>query len=627
MADAAHQFGNIFLTDRGAGAQGQLKMHSGGVLWKKAGGERKIELSKADITALLWAKVSRGCQLIVKDKGGHSHKFHGFRDADLETLKAFSSSTLGKEIESRAMSISGHNWGEAQIDGHNLAFNVGGKTAFDVPLGEVSQVATQGKNEVQLEFNQDDTMGANDKDSLVEISFFIPPTSAKYPGDEENPSSKVFLEALQEKVEVGDGGAAGEAVCTFDEVGIITPRGRFDVECHYTCLKLVGQNMDFKIQYSSIVRLFVLPKSNQPHTIVVISLDPPVRRGQTYYPHMLMQFPTEEEIEKMDLDISPESFASKNAQHGDKLQMSYTGQTWDVFVRVLRGLAGAKITRPGQFRNHTGDAHAVRTSLKADDGYLYPLEKCFFYIQKPPTLITYDEVESVEFERQGGGIGTSSFDLAVRLKNDTEHKFRSIAKQEYSNLFNFLSAKKLRIDNIKEQKQGGGALRGMVDDEDIDPHMNRVKAGADDFDDSEDDEDFKADSDASDGDQSSGGSDSEGSDSDGGGSEEDRPKKEKGEKKRKATPTKKDKVAPKKKKAKKDKDAPKNALSAFMFFSQAKRESVKEENPDASFGELGKLLGQAWKAMDDESKKEFNDKAAADKIRYQEERSGVEGHG
>ena len=40
-----------------------------------------------------------------------------------------------------------------------------------------------------------------------------------------------------------------------------------------------------------------------------------------------------------------------------------------------------------------------------------------------------------------------------------------------------------------------------------------------------------------------------------------------------------------------------------MFFSQDWRERIKTENPDAGFGEVGKLLGAKWKEMDDEEKK------------------------
>lgn len=59
---------------------------------------------------------------------------------------------------------------------------------------------------------------------------------------------------------------------------------------------------------------------------------------------------------------------------------------------------------------------------------------------------------------------------------------------------------------------------------------------------------------------------------------------------------------------------PKKALSAYMFFSQAKRKEVKEENPDASFGEIGKMLGAAWKEVSDADKKPFEDQAKADKV-------------
>jgi hypothetical protein len=40
----------------------------------------------------------------------------------------------------------------------------------------------------------------------------------------------------------------------------------------------------------------------------------------------------------------------------------------------------------------------------------------------------------------------------------------------------------------------------------------------------------------------------------------------------------------KKRRAKKDPNAPKRGLSAYMFFSQAHRKVVQEENPEAGFG-------------------------------------------
>jgi len=76
--------------------------------------------------------------------------------------------------------------------------------------------------------------------------------------------------------------------------------------------------------------------------------------------------------------------------------------------------------------------------------------------------------------------------------------------------------------------------------------------------------------------------------------------------------------------SKKDPKAPKRALSAYMFFSQDWRERIKTENPEAGFGEVGKLLGAKWKEMSDEDKKPYIDQAAKDKERADEEKAAYD---
>lgn len=104
------------------------------------------------------------------------------------------------------------------------------------------------------------------------------------------------------------------------------------------------------------------------------------------------------------------------------------GPVYEVFAKTLRGLSGARLTRPGTFRNAAGDGSAVRCSYKADDGYLYPLEKSFFYVHKPPLLMVHEDIESVEFQRQGGGVLASSvktFDLVIKMRNNQVNEHRS----------------------------------------------------------------------------------------------------------------------------------------------------------------------------------------------------------
>jgi len=76
----------------------------------------------------------------------------------------------------------------------------------------------------------------------------------------------------------------------------------------------------------------------------------------------------------------------------------------------------------------------------------------------------------------------------------------------------------------------------------------------------------------------------------------------------------------KKPRGKKDPNAPKRGLSAYMFFANEQRENVREENPGVSFGQVGKILGERWKALSDKQRAPYEAKAAADKKRYEDEK-------
>lgn len=69
-----------------------------------------------------------------------------------------------------------------------------------------------------------------------------------------------------------------------------------------------------------------------------------------------------------------------------------------------------------------------------------------------------------------------------------------------------------------------------------------------------------------------------------------------------------------------DPNAPKRGLSAYMFFANEQRENVREENPGITFGQVGKLLGERWKALNEKQRAPYEAKAAADKKRYEDEK-------
>ncbi len=86
------------------------------------------------------------------------------------------------------------------------------------------------------------------------------------------------------------------------------------------------------------------------------------------------------------------------------------------------------MTLPGNFLGHSGTP-AITCSYKAASGFVYPLERAFIFVYKPPIYIRYDEIRAVEFERSGGS--TRSFDVNVKLANDIAYTFASIEKGEY----------------------------------------------------------------------------------------------------------------------------------------------------------------------------------------------------
>jgi hypothetical protein len=49
-----------------------------------------------------------------------------------------------------------------------------------------------------------------------------------------------------------------------------------------------------------------------------------------------------------------------------------------------------------------------------------------------------------------------------------------------------------------------------------------------------------------------------------------------------------------------------SAPSAYIIFCKENRAEVQKENPDATFGEMGKLLGAKWASMSDEEKEVRN---------------------
>ena len=67
---------------------------------------------------------------------------------------------------------------------------------------------------------------------------------------------------------------------------------------------------------------------------------------------------------------------------------------------------------------------------------------------------------------------------------------------------------------------------------------------------------------------------------------------------------------------------PKNPLSSYMFFVMKYRPTLVAKHPNATFMEIGKLLGEHWNNLSKEDRAPYEKMHADDRIRYDEEMKG-----
>ncbi|XP_075220675.1 structure specific recognition protein [Lycorma delicatula] len=613
------EFSDVTTETKGAMCLGRLKLTEQNIIFKNSRTGKVEQVQSNDIDLANWQKFidSWGIRLFLKN--GSLHRFCGFKESEKEKITKYFKSNYSQDMAEKELSVKGWNWGTAKFNGSVLSFEIGSHPAFEIPLSNVSQCPT-GKNEVTIEFHQNDDAPVG----LLEMRFHIP--SAELAGDLD--PVEAFHKQVMKNASVIS--VSGDAIAIFREIQCLTPRGRYDIKLFQSFFQLHGKTFDYKIPISTVLRLFMLQHKDGRQHFFVVSLDPPIKQGQTRYHFLVFLFGQDDET-SIELPFTEEELKEK---YEGKLEKELQGPTYEVLGKVMKAIVNRKITVPGGFVGHSGFP-AIGCSYKAAAGYLYPLERGFIYIHKPPLHIRFEEISSVNFARSGGS--TRSFDFEVELKNSVVHTFSSIEKEEYAKLYDFITAKKLRVKNRGKMDKPKTSYDDFGDSDqegEPDAYLARVKREAqerDDEDEGEDsdestDEDFnpnQVESDvAEEYDSNPTPTDSD-ADSDeggagggvGGGDDEEKEKKKKKKKERK-TKTISEKPRKRRQKKEKDENRPKRAASAYMLWFNENREKIKSDNPGIAFTDIAKKGGELWKKLEDKS--EWEAKSAKLKAEYDE---------
>uniref|UniRef100_A0A915Q3S6 FACT complex subunit SSRP1 n=1 Tax=Setaria digitata TaxID=48799 RepID=A0A915Q3S6_9BILA len=610
------EYNNIYQEQMGIMHHGRIKLADSQINFKNGKNNRLQTIDSSDIEKIDWMRVGNKPGIRISLSSGIRYRFGGFSEKDFEEIKKFALDRWNIGVDPVDQCIKGWNYGKAEVKGQVLEFEVDEKSCFEIPLSNVSN-CTAGKSEAALEFHQNDDCSV----SLMEMRFHIPTDPD---ADEDVDPVEEFRRAVMQYAGIET--ETDQPVAILQQILCTTPRGRYDIKVYQNYLSLHGKTYDYKIPIRTIMRLFLLPHKDGRHMYFVISLNPPIRQGQTRYHFLVLEFSKDEEVD-LDLGLTTEQLKE---QYKGKLEKRMSGTVFEVVSKIFRVMVDMKITVPGSFVGHSGTP-AVMCAHKQASGFLYPLEKGFVYVHKPPMYIRFEEISCVNFARSD--VSTRSFDFEIEMKGGSLLIFNSVEKEEYNRLFDFVNNKHLRIKNAKRLDKPTYTENLGDSDEELDPYKETLKqearskeaAESDDDTDSEDhdydlEEDLKKRKRSSS--EGSGSEPEEEYDSDAAESSESGS----GDHKRKKSPKPKKKVKVedssksgkgKREKKKKDPNAPKKPQSAYFIWFGENYSNFKKEG--VSVTEAAQRAGKMWKEIDEEIKKKYEERAKEDKERYARE--------
>ncbi|KAI0989986.1 hypothetical protein GJ496_001846 [Pomphorhynchus laevis] len=642
MSSPSLDYPGILIEQCGNFSTGLLRLRQDVIVFKRSDTmvpDQVIET--VDLKSAFWIRRCKGYCLKITIEGTSTENreksfwFDGFQEREEVRLKNFLSQNYNIQLQVMEQCLKGWNWGDVAFQPDSMMFQFERKTNFEIPLRYVTACNTN-KNEAALELAQEH----DDQISLMEIRFFVPPGNEN---DEEVDRLEQF------KMDVMKGASVvtasdSDVIAVLSSVNCLVPRGRYDMRLYSTFVDLHGKSFDYKIPYTQIIRAFLLPHKDSRQMFFVVSVDKPLKQGQTRYPFVILQFNTNEEDEEVELSLSDEALAEKYGK--DKLTRTISGARYDVVCKLFHVLADRKITVPGTYTSKSG-ARCVSCSFKASSGLLYPLERCLMFIHKPPIFLRLEDVQNIdlgssdtEFLPTTASKSLKTFDIEITMRNGSHYTFSSVDREEKQLLAQFLRNKGIRIKVSDEQT----ASTKVSADDTVnsattihDAYMNRLKkegeereaAGDsyddDDDDDDEEDDDFVGETNSVDNDSNSSKSSGSSSSSSDIQSDNENVKKrmkkgseeikQEDKKKRKEEDIPKVKTKRAKRKLK-DANAPKRPLSAYMLWLNENRSKLKEKYPGKSVTELTTAAGEEWRKLEDKSK--WQESAAVALQQYKE---------
>ncbi|KAI5132435.1 structure-specific recognition protein 1 [Nematocida ausubeli] len=430
---------NVYYSRKEGLQRAVVKMASSGIGVKIEGVSEIITIPADAIKEIIehYGVVSHTIKILIQ--GGNMHIVDGVTAEHVENIKQYVKKHYKLNIYHKALCVEGNVHGQVEVQDMAVGFKVQNKSIFDVPLEAISN-AYERKGEGIID--------------IKETYFGVSEIRFGCLKEESNVAQLVDL------IKSTTSGSNQLEIFSIDEVTSILPRGKYKITLTAGGMHLIGKRYSHQIQFNAISRMFYLERSTEEGvdemSYLIFELSTPVRQGQTRY-HFVNLLISEEKVKmvvgKNTVIQSPEEEAELPIDEEEKKRIEDAGISYiqegslsECVVNMVEKLSGIAAMHTGSFSMSTG-GKALRCSLKANEGYLYPLKKGFLFVPQI-VYIEYDLIKTVEFSRVNLSSRTAkTFDVRVIMKDKKEYMFNGIQKVEYNALETYLAKKEISCLN------------------------------------------------------------------------------------------------------------------------------------------------------------------------------------
>ncbi|KAI5192729.1 structure-specific recognition protein 1 [Nematocida sp. AWRm77] len=411
--------------------------------------------------------------LRVTKKNGAVYIIDGISADSLENIKQYAKKHYKMNVYNRQLAVDGNVHGKIDVLDAYVEMKKGEKTLFEIPLSAISN-AYERRGEGIIDINET----------------YYGTTEIRFGSLREENSVYTLVEQIKSITDEGD----QTEVLSIEEVMCALPRGKSKLALTSSSIHLIGKTYSHQILFESIQRIFFLERNTEEAEedmmYLVLELKTPIRQGQTRYYFVNMLLPTdqvkvvlgknsvieyededsvsvvsqeegvkrpksaeetpeeEKEAGTPEVEQVPEQTLIPDPEEEKKLEslglsLQYRDGLAECFLQVLQTLSKLTAVQTDVFRTST-ENKSLKCSSKANEGYLYPLRKGFFFIPKI-AYIEYSRISVVEFSRVNLSARTAkTFDVRIIMEDKKEHMFNGLQKTEFSAFETYLETKNVK---------------------------------------------------------------------------------------------------------------------------------------------------------------------------------------